>query len=138
MLDGLIFIHKLSEIVRVLHNTARNVLISISNDIKWKEKNQVFPEDFFQGIVWEVNGFGMIENAAVVCEMKVYRREYCPGSAGQIKNERLGKRDVKFSIYAGDIFQSDSGVVFKHSDMHGRITGTLAFCMVMYVCDAEV
>ena len=80
----------------------------------------------------------MIENAAVVCEMKVYRREYCPGSAGQIKNKRLGKRDVKFSIYAGDIFQSDSGVVFKHSDMHGRITGTLAFRMVMYVCDAEV
>mgnify|MGYP000760827783 CR=1 FL=1 len=45
---------------------------------------------------------------------------------------------MKFSIYAGDIFQSDSSVIFKHSDMHGRIAGTLTFCMVMYVCDAEV
>ena len=80
----------------------------------------------------------MVQNTAVVCEVKVYRREYCPGSAGQIKNKGLGKRDVEFSIYAGDIFQSDSSVVFKHSDMHGRITGTLAFCMIMYVCDAEV
>ena len=72
LLNGLIFIHKLPEVVRVLHNTARTVLVSISNDIKWKEKNQVFPEDFFQRIVWEVNGFGMIENTAVVSEVKVY------------------------------------------------------------------
>ncbi|WP_347995759.1 hypothetical protein [uncultured Eubacterium sp.] len=101
MLDGLIFIHKLPEVVRVLHDTARNVLASKSNDIKWKEKNQVFPEDFFQRIVWEVNGFGMIENTAVVSEVKVYRRKYCPGSAGQIKNKRLGKGDVVWFSFVG-------------------------------------
>lgn len=45
---------------------------------------------------------------------------------------------MKFSVYAGQIFQSDRGIVFQHSDVHSGISGTLAFCVIMDMCDPEV
>ena len=45
---------------------------------------------------------------------------------------------MKFTVYVADIFQSDCCIIFKHTYMHGRITGTLAFCVVVYMRDAQM
>ena len=53
------------------NDSAQFVLASISNNIEWNKKNQVFLKDFCQRIIYKINGFRVIYDVAIVGKMEI-------------------------------------------------------------------